>query len=434
MQTGAAEQATEVLAEQKRHEEERGTLLTKVDQLQTALDKVQNELLAAKTEITRQGEDFPRQRETFLTIQRELRDKVERNNENILDRPDGYVTYVDYETAEVLVSINRRMRSQAADENDDLRRTFARHSHRKAEGNIELTSVGETSSHARIIKTDSPIDPIRVGDIVYSPAWSPNQPTRFALVGKMDVNRDSRDDREELKRMIQEAGGVVDLTCRRPTWANKPVRSTRESTGTSSTTGHPSATSSPSRPTRQSRRQPRPESDVRRHQGMPVERHPPDDDRKAARLSRLRHEHAHPGPDRGLRPERHEAARRAAAHAGCPDEGSLPSHQGRRRPDEMKKDDDAARRRTKRRMTTCRSRRRRPRPRPRRLPRRRPPRTSRVVRSRISAPCAHAGGIRSRRGAGSETRAEHARLGDLRSAQGAATRWVPETRPGIEDQ
>ena len=34
---------------------------------------------------------------------------------------------------------------------------------------------------------------------------------RFALVGKMDVNRDGRDDRQELKRMIQEAGGTVDF-------------------------------------------------------------------------------------------------------------------------------------------------------------------------------------------------------------------------------
>ena len=71
--------------------------------------------------------------------------------------------------------------------------------------------MGEQYSRARIIKTNSSIDPIRVGDIVYSAAWSPNQPTRFALVGKMDVNRDSRDDRAELKRMIHEAGGVVDF-------------------------------------------------------------------------------------------------------------------------------------------------------------------------------------------------------------------------------
>ena len=34
---------------------------------------------------------------------------------------------------------------------------------------------------------------------------------RFALVGKIDVNRDGRDDRAELKRMIQEAGGTVDF-------------------------------------------------------------------------------------------------------------------------------------------------------------------------------------------------------------------------------
>ena len=34
---------------------------------------------------------------------------------------------------------------------------------------------------------------------------------RFALVGKIDVNRDGRDDRDELKRMIQEAGGTVDF-------------------------------------------------------------------------------------------------------------------------------------------------------------------------------------------------------------------------------
>ena len=54
------------------------------------------------------------------------------------------------------------------------------------------------------------IEPIRVGDIVYSPAWSPEEPMRFALIGKIDVNRDGKDDRQDLKRMIEEAGGIVD--------------------------------------------------------------------------------------------------------------------------------------------------------------------------------------------------------------------------------
>ena len=81
----------------------------------------------------------------------------------------------------------------------------------KPKGTIEITKVGDRISIGRIIKTINPIAPIRIGDIVYSAAWSPNNPTRFALLGKIDVNRDGRDDREELKRMIQEAGGIVDF-------------------------------------------------------------------------------------------------------------------------------------------------------------------------------------------------------------------------------
>ncbi len=34
---------------------------------------------------------------------------------------------------------------------------------------------------------------------------------RFALIGKIDVNRDGKDDRQDLKRMIEEAGGIVDF-------------------------------------------------------------------------------------------------------------------------------------------------------------------------------------------------------------------------------
>ena len=120
----------------------------------------------------------------------------------------------------------------------------------KPKGTIELTKVGDRFSIARIVKTMNPIDPIRTGDIVYSAAWSPNNPTRFALVGKIDVNRDGRDDREELKRMIQEAGGVVDFDLPPPISARRPASSRRGSTGTSPTTGCRSARSTSSAPSR----------------------------------------------------------------------------------------------------------------------------------------------------------------------------------------
>jgi hypothetical protein len=53
-------------------------------------------------------------------------------------------------------------------------------------------------------------DPIRQGDYIYSAVWSPNTPERYALIGKIDINRDGRDDREDLKRLITAAGGVIE--------------------------------------------------------------------------------------------------------------------------------------------------------------------------------------------------------------------------------
>ena len=80
----------------------------------------------------------------------------------------------------------------------------------KPKGTIELVYVTDSFSIGKIVKTFNPLEPMSKDDIVYSPAWSPNDPMRFALIGKMDVNRDGRDDRADLKRMIVAAGGVVD--------------------------------------------------------------------------------------------------------------------------------------------------------------------------------------------------------------------------------
>jgi hypothetical protein len=211
VQTKAATDArNDVLAEQKKHEEERGTLLTKVDQYQTDSDKKQTQITNLEARLKQNEEDFNRSRDTLRTILIEQRDRLERK-EVILDRPDGYVTYVDYETAEVHVSLTRKMGARPQMKMTIFDARSPGIPTEKPKGTIELIAVGEQFSVARVMKTFNPIDPIRVGDIVYSAAWSPNQPMRFALVGKLDMNRDSKDDREELKRMIQEAGGVVDF-------------------------------------------------------------------------------------------------------------------------------------------------------------------------------------------------------------------------------
>ena len=53
----------------------------------------------------------------------------------------------------------------------------------------------------------------------------------------MDMNRDSRDDREELKRMIKEAGGVVEFDLPPLDQGKETGHLSRGSTGTSPTNG-----------------------------------------------------------------------------------------------------------------------------------------------------------------------------------------------------
>ena len=102
-------------------------------------------------------------------------------NENMLDKPDGYITFVDRDRNEVQVNINRhqgarpQMRMTVFDAGSPGVPT------EKPKGNIQLIQVGDQYSIAHVDKTVNEIHPIRVGDIVYSPAWSPEEPMRFAL-------------------------------------------------------------------------------------------------------------------------------------------------------------------------------------------------------------------------------------------------------------
>jgi hypothetical protein len=200
---------TDLTTEQQKHADERQNLLTKVDQYQTDNARQATEIANLTSKLRQTEEDFSKKLSLAQQTIREYRDRVERT-ENVLDRPDGRVTFVAYEKGEIQANISRsqgarpQMKLTIFDANSPGLPTD------KPKGTVELVQVGDRSSIARIVKTNSNIDPIRVGDYVYSPAWSPNEPMRFALIGKIDINRDGKDDREDLKRMIEAAGGIVD--------------------------------------------------------------------------------------------------------------------------------------------------------------------------------------------------------------------------------
>jgi hypothetical protein len=200
----------DLAAEHTRHEEERQALIRKNDELQTRSSQQETEIARLTQELSQtKAEDAKRNNELLAQI-RGLREQLEQK-EDVMDVPDGRITFVDYNRGEVQTDITR---AQGARERLQLA-VFDRNSpgglpSDKPKGLIELIRVTDSGSIGRIIRTNKPSDPIKYNDLLYSAAWSPNRPERFALIGKIDIDRDGRDDREDLKRMIQAAGGVID--------------------------------------------------------------------------------------------------------------------------------------------------------------------------------------------------------------------------------
>ena len=192
-------------------EEHRGPAVApaQVDTFNTEQAKLQNEVQNLQNKLRQLDEDMTKKLVLSQQNVREWRDRVERK-ENVLDLRDGHITFVDYNRGEVQANVVRSQGARPQMQFAIFDAASPGIPTDKPKGTIELVSVGDQFSIARITKTFDSISPIRVGDIVYSSAWSPNEPMRFALIGKIDMNRDNRDDREDLKRMIQQAGGIVD--------------------------------------------------------------------------------------------------------------------------------------------------------------------------------------------------------------------------------
>ncbi len=73
---------------------------------------------------------------------------------------------------------------------------------------VEVVSGSEHLSRCKVLSDRAPTTILR-GDSIYSPAWQPGRKVEFALVGKMDIDGDGKDDRETVKALIEQNGGKV---------------------------------------------------------------------------------------------------------------------------------------------------------------------------------------------------------------------------------
>jgi hypothetical protein len=79
----------------------------------------------------------------------------------------------------------------------------------KKKATIEVVEIiSDHVARARIIE-DRAYEPILRGDKIYSLFWQPGMVTEYALVGKMDMSGNGRDDRQRLKSLIERNNAKV---------------------------------------------------------------------------------------------------------------------------------------------------------------------------------------------------------------------------------
>jgi len=222
VEVAAKTKASEDLnGEHQKHETDRQGLLTKVDNLQTENSKQATRIAALENDLNRLREQYTTDMSKQARLVRYYREASEKSDV-VLGQPSGRVKFVDYVRNEVRVDVGRRngvheqMFFSVFDRNSPGLPT------ERPKAVIELIQVGNTESLARIDQTAtkklvSSIDnrtgrsagPIRQGDMIYSPAFTAGEKQRFALIGKIDIDRNGVDDRQELRRMIEQGGGEV---------------------------------------------------------------------------------------------------------------------------------------------------------------------------------------------------------------------------------
>ncbi|MFM1801261.1 MAG: hypothetical protein RJA81_613 [Planctomycetota bacterium] len=193
---------------QKTHEDTRMGLASNLDDLRRDYNLKDAEHAAIQGELASSRAQHAQERADLLSNLRNERDRNQRK-EDVLDVKDGTITFVDYSTKQVRLDVTRDMGIRPTQRFTIFDRKAVGLPSDKPKGQIEITEVGTQFSMGRIVETRDLAKPIVAGDLLYSAAWNASEPQEFALIGKLDLNQDGKDDRDDIERLIRFSGGKV---------------------------------------------------------------------------------------------------------------------------------------------------------------------------------------------------------------------------------
>ncbi len=207
----AAESAAADLAEERnKFNQMRAQLTQQKEQLASAVDQSKKEhetaVQAVRTELADTEQKLGRAVRMYGVVKRERDGMIDESFETA----QGEIRWVNQRNRTVWVNLGRA-------DGLDRRTTFSVYDAEATgvdgegkKGSIEITEIlGEHLAEGRIIE-DVISNPIQPGDLVHTPVWSPGSRKHFVLAGFIDIDGDGVSDREQVRRLIELNGGVVD--------------------------------------------------------------------------------------------------------------------------------------------------------------------------------------------------------------------------------
>lgn len=198
---------------QRASEEQRKALQAQIEELRGELTEVKTEYQDAQAAWTSERKKLTTEMAQWEQQVDFLRDKLKNLTKVSFERPDGLVRWVDNSAGLVWLNLGSedglRIRTTMSVYKKDHHGVGHGADAEDIKGQIEITRViNANTSEARILDDDI-YNPIAKGDPVYTPLWSPGRVEKFAIIGRIDLDQDGIDDREQFHEMVQDAGGTI---------------------------------------------------------------------------------------------------------------------------------------------------------------------------------------------------------------------------------
>lgn len=203
-ETAIAKLDNDYIADRKRMTGELDSRQKVIDDKNKAFDKLTKESSAKIQELEIDLNKTIQLKEAYAS-------KVHKQETDTFESPDGRITWVNQGQKIVWINLGPAdgLRHQMTFSVFDRGETNVQESN--AKGKIEVIRLIDRHLSAARILDDSLENPLLPDDLIFSPSWHPGQRIHFALMNFMDFDGDGKNDRTQIRNMIELNGGVIDL-------------------------------------------------------------------------------------------------------------------------------------------------------------------------------------------------------------------------------